>query len=1291
MVLRRGGAGGAGGVVGAAFAALLVLVGALVVPFGTASAEEVGTGPPTSAPAAAAPAPSLAALEQAPRAALPDPAASLAVPGSAPATGPVPSHPSILLTLAIQNASRLSAFLSELGDPSSPQYHHYLSAAEFTDEFAPNASAYDGLTAYLASEGVGPLTTYPNRLAVSFQAGPSALSALFGTSLEPLRADGATYWAASTAPTLPAPLASEVSAISGLGATGLPLARPLASVTPAAAPPPTAPGSGSLLGPVTNGSVQYLYPADLQVAYDEESLFAEYGYPGTADVAALLWEGVYDGSSNLVACGSPLDPGFPVGPFVPGDLAGFFANTTPTGEPDASVVGVAIDGSTAAGCQASWDTSGVVASNTAELEALGETAPGATIYAVSAPGPSVDLLEGAFEAALSPPNGLSASVRAGLANVSVIATGWATTDTGDEPWVEDLAEAGARGITVVSAVGDSGDNNHSSLWDGTTAQFPATAGENSAGALAVGGLTVTLNATTDQLASEVVWNVSSTDAADGGPRGTAGGVSTEYVEPGYQLNSSANAVLKSKGRGVPDVAAVANNTLVTLSVNGTRYLATNATLGGPYLSGSGTAVAAGVVAGLIAEIDHVLEAANNSPLGFVAPTVYTLAQEALTPPVSGNGVVSEPTGPYDSELPTAPFRDVVQGANALYAASVGYDLASGWGSLDAYNFTMYVLTVPTTGVYGDLIGVRDRVHLAGLEVTSRLPPASVDRFLNASLQQDFFLANSLGAPVYEVQSEIYLVSELGGLWQMNFTANLTYPFAALYPTLSVHEGWAESSKADVMLPTTFAVTTTYEAGSGTAPPQILFAFGVPTSPTFTLTVPGAAYIIGRTGYTYSWQGATYTSGPKNGGSEPGFLTPQFVLVGAPPDWVGTFGSATAGNVTASVEAAGTTVFTPAQTGIVTSANGETAESATNLLFVASGGSLYDFYYSQGSGDAGVFQAQAPYYPLEFNESGVPDGATWYVNLSSGADLSETGGSPEVMASLQNGTYSWTAAVGLTNWSATPSSGEVTIDGHAVRISLTFGPSFATVTFKAKGPEKNGSLAFVWYANISGAPSHASSALSYETNLTFGSYSYAVASSNATFVPTKANGMFVAGPVPLVITVTFVVRTYEVEFVFHLPKGAPRFTITLGTVSDRGVFSTWGVDEAKGSYSWSIGGLPFGWAAIPSRGSIDVNGPVTPVGVTISTSGWGPFGLGVVGYVLLLVLVGLAAVWAVVYLWRRRRRRRAREAAGEIAVPPSAGGWRARRRARRARRSQDEEEDEETTDEPPEPDEGEPDT
>ncbi len=1158
------------------------------------------------------------------------PEASAAMPGAGAhlLAGEPPGPVTLQLTLRFTNSSALSGLLAALVDPNSSDYHHFLSAAQFTARFAPNASAYATLLADLGSAGPGQLTAYPDRLAVSFRAPATTVAAAFGASLGWYASGGAEYAAFSSPPSLPAPLAGLLAGIDGLGpdsaVSAVAQMNVEAGVSSGGRSAGVAPADVVYPTPVTVAGVQELYPADLQVAYDEEGLLGQYGYPTNTSVAALLWAGAYGGTGARV-CGLTLTTGASVGPYVPSDLAQFFGSTLPPGAPAPTVVAVPIEGSPGPGCAASYDSTGVVAANTAELEMIGSLAPGATIFAVTAPGPSVAGLAAALASVLSPPTNLTAAQREGLANVSVVTVGWGTMDQSSAAWSSDLTQAAARGITIVAGTGNSGDNNRSRAWVGSRAEFPASDATGTSGALGVGGTTVTLDPSTLHIDSEIPWNVSAHDTAGGGPIGTTGGISTAYGEPSFQKSSSANTVLDGDGRGLPDVAAVANNTLVTLTLNGTQYRATNATDGGPFRAAEGTAVAAGVVGGLLAVVDHSLHVEGAPALGYADPTIYTWADEQYT----------TASGPYPYSLPTTPFRDVKTGANDHYSARAGWDLVTGWGSVDAYNLTMYVLPPPTVAAYGELSGVQDQVRLSSMHVTTTVD-GSVNRAYNASLQQNFFVASPTGSPIYWGQSVVYAHKVSSG-WAMNFTAWLAFPFWGLYPELTDFVYHFPATGEVESLPLSLTLTTILVPAKGTAPPELKFTFGVPGAPVLTLDAPGGAYIIGRTGYSYAWQGTNYTDGPRVTTSPLGFLAPQFVLVGGPSGGLGTFAAKTAGTVTALTEQLGSSTFAGAEVGLVTENNTQTGESAVNLAFNLSGTDALTFAYDDGAADQGIYQVAEPWFPVAFEQTGGTSSIQWYVNISNGYQLHALGSVAALDTELPNGTYSWSATTSEPSISVLPAAGSLTVSGRAAVVTLAIGSSMGVVTFDAKGPVKAGHLNFTWYVNITGEPAHHQTSTVYTANLTLGSYTYHVASTLKTYRPSKATGTLTITRTVSTIYVTFAPVTYLVDFHIHQPKSPGSLTISLGVVSESGAFTSWGVEETNGSYRWSISHVPLGYAVTPTHGVAVVRGAALAITVTVTEPGWGPLGLGVLGYALVIGAPALAAIWYLVVRARRRRR------------------------------------------------------
>ena len=308
-------------------------------------------------------------------------------------------------------------------------------------------------------------------------------------------------------------------------------------------------------------------------------------------------------------------------------------------------------------CQASWDTTGATRENTVDLESLGSTAPGAQLYDVYGSSAAPVALDTEFSDILSPPGVLGSTLVHELDNVSVIVSSWGQDNHYDAAWYADLEQAQARGISVLAASGDADDSPASPYWTGTFAEFPAAMAYDTFGDVAVGGTSLTLDPSTLHLSTNAAWDVPLNPS---GPVGSEGGsAGTIVAEPTWQLSSSANHNLSGNGRGVPDLGAIANNSLVTLTVKGYRYQATNATTGGAFEAASGTSVAVSVVAGLVAEIDHAMKSTGAAPLGFFDPALYYWADQEYTNQSCGTKTLGASCGgvyPYVVAYPARPGR-----------------------------------------------------------------------------------------------------------------------------------------------------------------------------------------------------------------------------------------------------------------------------------------------------------------------------------------------------------------------------------------------------------------------------------------------------------------------------------------------------------------------------------------------------------------------------------------------------------------------------------------------------------
>jgi Pro-kumamolisin, activation domain/Subtilase family len=1120
---------------------------------------------------------------------------------------------SILVTFQFANGSGLAKLLAGLQDPKSPVFHHYLTAAEFDREFGLPAATYDAAVSYFLSMGATGLRTYADHVTVSFEVSPAAVQALFHTSLESYSLAGRSFYAPTSAPELPGPLAHLVAGVVGLSSYSALDNRALLSL-----PSVRGAGSSSRMAavhphsgyptPVTIGSTQLEFGSDFQVAYDQLSLFAEKGYPTDAVVATILWSGSYQGPPMTTPWGN-LSTGQAVGPFVPKDIHDYYNQTLPSNEPHATVTGVPVNGAPAPGPLSSYDSTTANYENTLDLEMVGSTAPGAQIYNVYGPTPSNVDLDASFAYILSPNSSFP-----GLAKVSVITNSWGGTDGFDAGWNSSSAMAAARGITVLAASGDSGSNPNGFGGGmdppGQLTFFPASMAYNTYGVVAVGGTTVTLDPSTLQMTSDIVWNESTAYTAPGPAAGSTGGISQIFAAPDWQNTTSAHNVTLGAGRGVPDIAAVANNTLVTLSVNGVEFNATNASLGSAFVSLAGTSISSPLTAGVIAEADHVLRSFNNSGLGFLDPRLYALAntQYATLPVPGGNAVTGYyvTNALYNTSLPTLPFYDVTIGQNFQYPALVGYDLTTGWGSIDAYNYTMYFATYLPANLPGDLTSIRAAFNLTGLVVTS------TSGYYNASIQQNFFVANALGAPIYWVQNVLY-VHGVPGAWQMNFTGWVVFPFWGLYPTDTIYEfnfplvGQTLNTPIDFTIQTSVENTTTYNGQS------VLFSFGVSGAPPVSLPIPGGSYILGGLWNNYSWGGVPYSNNPFEAGGA-GSLSPQFGLVGGPSGGLGTFQNPTGGDLQLSFQRFGSTVWVPGATKKYDGSIDQTGEGASGLLWTlvtpanqTSGKPAnWSLGVSSGSTDQGVLEYDAASYVptslVTVSATGAPVGAPWSLSLSNGQNFTGSGG--QLQFRVANGTYTWVLTPPA-NYSASPYRGQFDISGSAVQISATFTLVTYAVTLTALGFP----LGYEWWANVSAVGNatvvpHSTTTTTIGLQLPNGTYNFAFgAQSNWTAQPGRAQ--IAVGGAAINYGVAFAPPpTYVVTFNETGLPTALNWTVNVSGLTGGLVSNTSTVTRplVNGTYTFeahaSIGGY------FPVRGTFGVDGGPLEVAVPFAPAVFG---------------------------------------------------------------------------------------
>jgi subtilase family serine protease len=175
--------------------------------------------------AAAVPLPALLGLAVAvPAAAAPEPLVTLAD-NAAPLvnsdrTGDVSADRPITaaLSLKLHNQQALEKFLADVQNPASPQYHHFLTPAQFNAEFGPSQADVDKAVSFLGKSGATGIEVSGNRQAITFTGSAAQLESAFRTRIGTYhdQVSGRSFFANDTAPAVPADVSGVVSNVVGL-------------------------------------------------------------------------------------------------------------------------------------------------------------------------------------------------------------------------------------------------------------------------------------------------------------------------------------------------------------------------------------------------------------------------------------------------------------------------------------------------------------------------------------------------------------------------------------------------------------------------------------------------------------------------------------------------------------------------------------------------------------------------------------------------------------------------------------------------------------------------------------------------------------------------------------------------------------------------------------------------------------------------------------------------------------------------------------------------------------------
>ncbi|MGC8646574.1 MAG: S53 family peptidase, partial [Thermoplasmata archaeon] len=550
----------------------------------------------------------------------------------------------VSIAMKMRNQAQLYKFLEEVNTPGNPIYMHFLTKKQFQMLYSPDESSVLSVVSYLNSYGIK-ATVGPYNLAVFADNVPLyKVQEAFHVQFGLFRSNDPNYNSVYVAPLGPAMLPMSISQYVS-GVSGLSNAYRYSFDLHIQKNWVTYQGQQEVLG------------SDLEKAYQAYLIYngsatgassSTHYFPVGYTVATILWAGVSSSGNQ-------------VGAFNPSDINAYFQQVVPAWIQNIvgstpNVTGDPVDGAAAPGTSAANDQTQSNYESTLDLEMVSTLAPGANVVEIYGPGSSNG---GPSETNFPDQEYASASQ---INNLVAISNSWGGGDQQSDSTTQNYVyQMESTGTTIMASAGDDGDTS--------TQSNPANDATNQGGFIAVGGTTLTVagpgnqyNAAgdpiTNAIINQVVWYDNGATNNNGDHWGTTSGTSTAYPMPSWQdIPAVTNNGGSTSGRDVADVAAVGNNTEIYIN--------------GGYTQLAGTSVASPVIAGLIADI----VAFTNHKLGFLDPTLYSMGANA-------------------SKFQYAPYWDVTQtpsgyhSGQTQYDAQPGWDYATGWGSINAYNFSL---------------------------------------------------------------------------------------------------------------------------------------------------------------------------------------------------------------------------------------------------------------------------------------------------------------------------------------------------------------------------------------------------------------------------------------------------------------------------------------------------------------------------------------------------------------------------------------------------------------------------
>jgi subtilase family serine protease len=585
--------------------------------------------------------------------------------------GPTPADTrlvgmTIRFNMTLPQQAALDQLLADQQNPASPRYHQWLSPTEFGAQFGLSSSDLAQVTEWLTSQGFTVTGVANGGTFIAFDGTVAEADAAFSTSIHTLSLNGESHFANVSNPSLPAAFAGVVSGITGLHNFRI---KPHVQMFK---PDFTSSISGS----------HFLAPGDIYTIYDVNPLLTA-GITGAGIGTGANCHSVPTGTAcgDIAVTGQVDINSADVLSFR--SASGLSTSNLPTtvheggdpGSPSCSTTN----------CSPNDDD---LAESSLDVEWSGAMATGATILFVNGP----DIFNNAMTAAID--QNLAPIVTTSYGECEA---GWGANELNILNQL--FKQANAQGQTVMGAAADSGATDcdaGTSAIEGLTVDFPASSpyvtgvggtmfneGTASGATTYWSAVNGTTGGSATQYIPEAVWNE---DSAGFSFSAGGGGPSAFFPRPAWQMETGpaglTTTVPADASRDVPDLsldAAASHDPFLycylSSCVNGYRQANSDLTVAG------GTSFDSQIFGGMLA----LIEQKTGSRTGNANQTLYALGNNATYFNTGSTSVFHDITTGNNSNPCTGGTTNCPNGGTIGFSAGVGYDLATGWGSVDLNN------------------------------------------------------------------------------------------------------------------------------------------------------------------------------------------------------------------------------------------------------------------------------------------------------------------------------------------------------------------------------------------------------------------------------------------------------------------------------------------------------------------------------------------------------------------------------------------------------------------------------